>query len=338
MNPPAKMIQTVLLLLCGLRSVPAFAGQIMTVCGPIDGRDLGMTLTHEHILVDFIGAEETGPHRWDRDEVVARTAPYLSEISRLGFRSLIECTPAYLGRDPALLQNLSEKTGLHLITNTGYYGARKNKFIPRQVRDLTVDQLASRWIDEFRIGIGDTGIRPGFIKIGVDRDPLLSGMHEKLLRAACRAHLKTGLVIACHTGPSPVIFRMAAILKEEGVPPDALIWVHATRDTPENQIRAAQSGLWVSIDNVQDTPQSLDIAVGGLTRLKEAGLLHRVLISHDAGWYRAGEPGGGEFRPYTAISNALLPRLRAEGFEQADVDQLLIHNPRRAFELRPAAP
>ncbi len=51
-------------------------GFIQTVCGPIAPQALGRTLIHEHIMVDFIGADRTGPHRWDPDEVVQTMRSY----------------------------------------------------------------------------------------------------------------------------------------------------------------------------------------------------------------------------------------------------------------------
>ncbi|MGH8020026.1 MAG: phosphotriesterase, partial [Opitutaceae bacterium] len=42
----------------------------------------------------------------------------------LGVETLVECTPAYVARDPKLLARLSEASGLHVLTNTGLYGAR----------------------------------------------------------------------------------------------------------------------------------------------------------------------------------------------------------------------
>ena len=309
------------------------AGTVMTVRGPIDTSELGRTLEHEHILVDFIGANESGYHRWDRDEVTARVLPYLEEVKALGFQTIVECTPAFLGRDPRLLKSLSEKTGMHIVTNTGYYGARENKYIPEDVQKLSADELAARWIREFENGIEDTGIKPGFIKIGVDRGDRLSAMHEKLVRAACRTHLKTGLTIACHTGPTQAIFQMVEILQEEGVSPEALIWVHATQADQESQLKAAKIGLWVSIDNVNPSPNRIDFVSRALVRMKNAGFQDRALLSHDAGWYRPGEENGGNFRDYTAISTYLNPQLLRMGFNTAAVDQLFINNPGRAFEL-----
>ncbi len=311
-----------------------FEGSIMTVRGPVPAAELGKTLSHEHVLVDFIGAEESGYHRWDREEVISVMLPRLMAVKDLGYQSIFECTPAFLGRDPRLLRRLSELSELNLITNTGYYGARQNQFIPEKIQNWPIDELVDKWIQEFEMGIEDTGIRPGFLKIGVDREDKLSAMHEKLIRAACRVHLATGLTIASHTGPSQVVFQIAEILNEEGVARDAFIWVHATRDNSENQIRAAQLGLWVSIDNLRENANLLRANVERIVTLKEAGFLNRVLVSQDAGWYRPGEENGGAIAPFTFVEQSLVPALIKAGFEDRDVDQLLVKNPASAYAIR----
>src|SRR6056297_311708 len=66
--------------------------KITTVTGKIPVSEMGKTLHHEHLLVDFIGADSTGYHRWNRDEVVEKVLPYLSEIKALGYETLVECT------------------------------------------------------------------------------------------------------------------------------------------------------------------------------------------------------------------------------------------------------
>lgn len=308
--------------------------EIQTVQGPISTDALGKTLIHEHILVDFIGADSTGYHRWDRAEVVERVLPYLQEIKALGFESLIECTPAYLGRDPQLLKTLSERSGLNILTNTGYYGARNNQFIPEYAFRESAQQLATRWIQEWEQGIEDTGIKPGFMKISVDQDAKLSMMHRKLIRAAAIAYRSTGLTIASHTLLAVPAFQQMAILEEEGVAADAFIWVHAQAEEDLSEhVRAAREGAWISLDNVN--ADQVDRYVEMITNLKENDLLHRVLISHDAGWYSPGEARGGDFRGYTDLSKYLLPALREAGFSTAEIDQLLVHNPVEAFGIRP---
>jgi phosphotriesterase-related protein len=80
---------------------------IMTVIGPIPADSMGVTLIHEHIMVDFLGADKTGYHRWNREEVIEMVLPYLVEAKKHGVKTILECTPAFLGRDPELMRILS---------------------------------------------------------------------------------------------------------------------------------------------------------------------------------------------------------------------------------------
>src|SRR5688572_30138356 len=129
-------------------------------------------LVHEHVLVDFVGADQIRPGRYDADEVFRTMLPHLKRAAEAGCRTLMECTPAWLGRDPKLLVRLSKASGVRLLTNTGYYGAAGNKYLPAFAKGETADELAARWLAEWEKGIDGTGVRPGFIKIGVDAGPL----------------------------------------------------------------------------------------------------------------------------------------------------------------------
>jgi phosphotriesterase-related protein len=305
---------------------------IMTVNGPVNADEMGVTLPHEHVLVDFIGADSTGYDRWNKDTVAAFVLPYLLEVKQLGLKTMVECTPAYLGRDPVLLKVLSDRSGLNLITNTGYYGALNNKALPEQAFSETADQLADKWIDEWQHGIESTGIKPGFIKIAVPGDSILSPVHEKLVRAAARTHLKTGLVINAHTGPAVTAFAELRILKEEGVHPSAFIWTHAQGSSHASHVKAAREGAWISLDNVMDN--NTESYVEAIVNLKDNGLLNRILISHDAGWYDVVNPEGVPYRGYTAIFTHLRPALLKAGFTEEEWQQLTVENPRNAYAIR----
>jgi phosphotriesterase-related protein len=307
-------------------------GIIMTVTGPVSAEKMGVTLVHEHILVDFIGADSITDMRWDKNEVSETVVPYLRKIKEVGCQTFIECTPAYLGRDPLLLKSLSVSSGLNILTNTGYYGAGNNKYIPRFAYDESADQLSSRWVKEWEEGIDGTGIKPGFIKIGVGSE-ILSELHRKIVIAAARTHLKTGLTIASHTGPSVPAFEEIEILRKEGVSPEAFIWVHAQSEKDlSTHVRAAKLGAWISLDGISDDKAADYVAM--LNNMKVNHLLNKVLLSHDAGWYHPGEPNGGNFRGYTALFEKLIPILKTEGFTEKEIRQLLVINPAEAFTVR----
>ncbi len=311
---------------------------IQTVRGPIHPTQFGTALTHEHILVDFIGADKISPERWQHDEVIARVLPFLLEIKALGCQSLVECTPAYLGRDPVLLRKLAEKSGLHLLTNTGYYAAAGNKFLPAHAFSESAEQLAARWIREAREGIDGTGIRPGFMKISVNAPKgTLEEIDRKIVRAAALAHRVTGLTIASHTGLAAPAREQLDVLEREGVRPEAFIWVHAQAQALSAKnlnpyLELARRGCWVSLDGLAD--DNLNTYAEVVDLLKTEGLLHRTLLSHDAGWYRPGEPNGGAFRPFTTLFQKFLPELKKRGFTAAEWRQLTVTNPAEAFTIR----
>ena len=316
----------------GCNSDAPSTASVMTVNGPIAAEQMGTTLPHEHVLVDFAGAEVVSPDRYDRTEVFETVLPHLEQVRALGLQTLIEATPAYLGRDPLLLKQLADASGMHLLTNTGYYGAREDQHLPHHAFVESADLLAARWAREWTTGIDGTGIRPGFIKIGVDDGPL-SDIDRKLIQAAARTHLRTGLTIAAHTGPAAGALDQLAVLEAEGVDPSAWIWVHAQAEEDSTfHVRAARSGAWISFDGL--APDNVERYVALVAFMKAEGLLHRVLVSHDAGWYHVGEPGGGTFRPYDTLFSDFLPALKAAGFTDEEVQQLIAVNPAGAFTVR----
>ena len=243
----------------------------------------------------------------------------------------MECTPNYLGRDVRLLQRLAKASGLHLLTNTGLYGARQGMFLPEYVANETAEQLAERWTDEYQHGIDGTNVRPGFIKIGVNNGPL-PDYDRKLVRAAALTHRQTGLAIAAHTGDAAAAAEELAILRAAEVHPSAFIWVHAQGKGHENHVKVARAGAWVEIDGIHQ--DNYGEYAQQVMALRDQALLSRVLVSCDAGWYRVGEPQGGQYRSHAVLLTHFVPELKKLGMTDDEVNQLLITNPAKAFAVR----
>jgi phosphotriesterase-related protein len=314
------------------RAQRAPSGHVETVTGPVAPASLGVTLMHEHVLVDFIGAAGVRRDRYDADAVFKTALPYLERVRRLGCETLVECTPAYLGRDPQLLKRLAEASGLTIVTNTGLYGAANDKHLPAFAFTETAEQLAARWVREADEGLDGTPIKPGFMKIGVDGAPL-SEVDTKLVRAAALTAKRTGLPIASHTGSGAAALAELDVIEAADVNPTSFIWVHAQSEKdPSFHVRAARRGAWIEFDGV--SPSSVERHVDLVMAMKSNGLLDRVLVSHDAGWYHVGEPGGGSFRPFDTVFTQFVPALTGAGLSDEEVRSLLVTNPARVLTRR----
>ncbi len=288
-------------------------------------------LSHEHILVDFIGADKIQPEEWHHDSIINTIMPYLKELETFNVDYFVDATPNYLGRDVLLLQKLSTLSGIKIITNTGLYGVQNNKFIPGYAVEMSAEDLADMWTNEYKDGIDGTLIRPGFIKIGIDITDPLDVIHQKLVKSAAITHLKTGLTIASHTGKATGLWPQLDILKEMGVSPEAFIWVHAQmEDDHDNYLKAADLGCWISLDGLG---WEMDKHVEKIMFAKENGILDKILISHDSGWYDP-QKEDQTIMPFTDIFTKLFPELKARGFTDDEFELLISENPAKAFSIK----
>jgi phosphotriesterase-related protein len=280
-------------------------------------------LVHEHVLVDFIGADKIAAGRYDPEEAYRAALPKLNELKEFGCVRLQECTPNFLGRDARLCRRLSEATGIDIWINTGIYGAAEHKFVPTFVRDTPARELARRWIDEVRTGVD--GVKPRFLKTGVNAAPL-NEIDRKLVEAAGITSLETGVTIASHTGGrGAAALEQLEILGKLRVPAAKFVWVHAQNEKDHAfHEQVARAGAWVEFDGINEKSAAWHRTC--VLEMQRRGQLSRVLISQDSGWYRVGEPGGGNYRGYTYLYTGFLPQVPAELWKP-----LLVDNTRTAF-------
>lgn len=305
-----------------------YEGQIMTVQGPIEPEAVTAMVPHEHVLHSFGKPPITNP-QYDVEHVRRIAVPALKDLAGHGCNALVECTTEYFGRAPGDLRALSEESGVYIITNTGYYGAAGDRYVPEHAYRDSPEELAERWSGEWENGIRDTGVRPGFIKIGVDHPAPLSEVDAKLVRAAALTHLATGLVIEVHSPKDGALGAVELdILADEDVDPSAWIWVHAdTVEDVDAVAGAAKRGAWVEFDSVKKN--NLDARLDLLRRFKSDGLLEHVLLSHDESSYL---PDRTEPVPaHVTVFTDLVPMLRGNGFTDEEIRGLTVENPRQAF-------
>lgn len=338
------------------------AAETQTVLGPVPVDELGITLMHEHLLVDaspwFQEPEEAskrvvayGPVRI---EVLGalRNDPFLcidncqlldedaaiEEASRFhhaGGRTIVDPTCRGIGRDPKALQRLSRATGLHVIMGSGYYLEPSH---PEHVKDMTVEAIAEE--SERDVTEGIDGVRAGIIgEIGISKD--FTPQEEKVLRGAARAQGRTGVPLEVHLpGWERHGLRVLDTVEEEGGSLDRTVLCHMnpSGEDLQYQATAAQRGAWLEYDMIgmdfyyadqeAQSPSDEENA-RAIRRLRDAGLLDHVLLSQDVfvkiQLVRYGGTG------YAHILDHFMPRLRRHGFTNEETEQLLVDNPKTVF-------
>ena len=161
----------------------------------------------------------------------------------------------------------------------------------------------------------------------------MTACEAKILRAAARAGLATDAAIGSHTIQGRVVRDQLNVLEDAGYTPAHFIWIHAQAEPDfDLNLEIARRGAWIEYDWIGN-PDAFDddFYLRRIQALLDAGLGHRVLLSHDRGWYDPSRPNGGVPQPFTYISQHLIPKFLAAGVDNATIEQLTRTNPFQAF-------
>lgn len=243
------------------------SGSILTVTGPIDPEDLGVTLPHEHLFADWTDRYEPPKAATDRrrarepislenlgfvhknksahegnlrldsyDEAIEEMAHY----ENIGGQTIVDVTPKNVASDPLHLRQLARQTGLNVVHGTAYYNER-NSELPDRLSTAAIEDIESEFVSDIREGFDDTGIRAGLVgEIGLSDE--IYDVEEKVLRAGARAAATTGVPLMVHPpGGSARSLRdgtyssarwglvILDIVEEEGLDPGRVILAHQDR-------------------------------------------------------------------------------------------------------------
>jgi phosphotriesterase-related protein len=295
---------------------------IRTVLGDLRPAELGVTDSHDHLF--FRSAILSGQELDDEDAAVAEVRAFAD----VGGRAIVQWTPHGLGRRAELLPGISISTGVSLIAATGLH---RREHYPEGFVDGVRDRLAEIFVRELTVGIGNSSVRAGLIKVAGGFH-ILDAHAELVLRAAAEAHHATGAPIAIHHELGSAADAVLDLLVDKlDVPPSAVILGHLNR-FPDHRghLELAERGAWLAFDgpsraNHATDPRLLDC----LAALVDAGYADRLLLGGDTTTARArGATGEGPGIPY--LLTHLLPRIaRHLGAHVADA--IFTANPARAF-------
>ena len=345
------------------------SGSVQTVLGTIPPDQLGITIMHEHLLVDlecyFEPPEEASRRAWiDAPVSIERLGGIMANWSHnkdtgrlwsievaieeaLRYRysggvSLVDATSLGIGRDPRGLARISRATGLNIVMGGSYYVPVAH---PADMDQRSEELLTDKIVDDITVGVGDTGIKSGLIGEVGNFHPLTEN-ERKVLRASASAQVETGAPIMIHPGLydwSP--HGILEVLVAAGADPRNIIFAHlgmAIWDMGA-MTELAQAGCFLEFDHLGAYEDSSIRYMGKYNEfaasdtqemdkiefLIEGGFASQVVISHDANFKHQLTRYGG--KGIAHILDNIVPRLRRRGLDQGLIDDLLVHNPQRAL-------
>lgn len=315
---------------------------VQTVTGPVSADELGRTLVHEHVLIGFPGWQmDALAPRFDRGEAMARAVDQMQRLLALGVGTFVDPCPMDLGRDVEFLAELSQRSGLRIVCTTGAYFEAEGT--THTFRHLPIEDITAIYIKEISEGVGETGIRAGAVKIATGAHRV-SEYERKLVQAGARAARATGVPLISHTQEGSCGQEQIDLVIAEGVPAERLLVGHSDGIDDHDYHRAlAERGAFVGFDRFGITLILPDeVRVKNVLKLAEAGHVRRIMLSHDSivCWQGRPVPFANRYedvlamlpdwRPTSILTN-IVPQLLAGGLTAADIETILVENPRRFF-------
>jgi phosphotriesterase-related protein len=340
------------------------SGMVRTVLGPIAVEAMGVTLMHEHIVLDASSwwrrpccATDIGFAERPLDVSMLgdlRMNPFLNRdncslvdakiaIEELKFfveyggQTVVDPTNLGIGRDPSALQRISRRTGLNIVMGAGFYLEPSH---PGYVKEMSIDMIAEAIARDCGVSDDNPEVCAGIIgEIGVSND--FTSAEEKVLRGAARAAKLSGVPLSIHLpGWERHAHRVLDIIESEGADLGHTVLCHMNPSLhdPAYQRSVADRGAFLEYDMIgmdyfyadQQAQSPCDeVNAIAICKLVDDGYLNSILMSQDVFLKMMLTRHGGF--GYGYILKHFVPRLKRHGMDQRTIDRILIDNPRAVF-------
>ena len=229
---------------------------VRTVLGDISPEEMGLTYSHEHIVIEESFPTLANPAFILNDTV--RISAELKELYHLGGRTMVDTMPAACGRNVLKLAEVSRNSGINIIVPTGLH--QEMYYPPNHWRHhLSVDELTELFIKDITEGVDRydyncpvvkrTGHKAGMIKLATD-DEKITGHQRKIFEAVVNAHCETGVPILTHTNGGKLAIEQAELFLKLGADLNHVVISHVDKQTDLAFHRdLMQSGVYVEYDS-----------------------------------------------------------------------------------------
>jgi phosphotriesterase-related protein len=341
---------------------------VQTVTGRIKPEDMQATLVHEHLLWDQrfyapklpeeisekdfltkkICMSDLGKIRYNMhahlDNVfqsdVNEAIDEVLEFKLSGGNTLCDCTCYGLGRDPKAIYRIASATGLNILMGTGMYIEKAH---PQNMQTMSIHELADLFIKELFEGVGETGIKAGFIgEIGISES--FSQREREVLEASCIAQKESNAALLIHQpGYERYVHEILDLIKQYGGNIQKTVICHC--DASFNDVKYQESilnrGAYISFDqfglefiiNISGyknvwLPRDAE-RIKAIANLVKRGYGDGIVMSHDLSFKACYKKYGGY--GYSHILDNIVPLLFCEGLANEDIRKIIVDNPRAIF-------
>lgn len=333
-------------------------GKVQTVLGLIEPERLGPTLMHEHLLLDLVRpslaamplpepeitletvwAINYGRQRHDgrmRLDSIDIAVAEMERMKAAGGGALVELTNGGIRPDPDGLAAIAARSGVPIVMGCGYYVEEymRPEWLDRKAEDFARDIIGQitlgAWGSERRAGIiGEIGCQAPWTEA-----------ERRVMRGAAIAQQETGAAITVHPGRAPdAPIEVARFVAAAGGDVTRTIIGHIDRTIfdQDRLLRLADTGCVIEYDffgwetsyyplaNI-DLPND-GMRLNWIRALIDHGHLAQVVIAHDICQKTRLVRFGGH--GYGHIFANVVPMMESRGFSRAEIEAVLIGNPRR---------
>jgi phosphotriesterase-related protein len=322
------------------------ATMVNTVTGQISSDDLGMTLMHEHFAFGFPGFQGDTLGPYDPKAIVQTGIEVAEKAKAQGVKTIVDATPNECGRDVEVLREISERAEIQVICSTGYYFEDEGApayFAFRQGLGTAEAEVEELIMTEITDGIGDTGIRPGVVKLASSKD-VITDYEMMFFTAGAKAQRETGIPIITHTQEGTMAPEQAELLISEGADPNRLMIGHMDGNTDQAyHIGTLDHGVNIAFDRygiqgLVGMPMD-QMRTACLLGLLGLGYTERIMLSHDTVNVWLGRPPVLPEEAEKLLANwhithlfeNVVPFLKDAGISDEQLDTIFVENPKRLF-------
>lgn len=320
--------------------------RVNTVLGPVAASDLGKTLMHEHFFFGYPGFDGNPKYKRSFDQLVTEGVEVARKAKSHGVQTIVDATPSDCGRSPEALAEVSRQSGVHIICSTGYY--YEGEGAPAYFRfkaglGTAEEEIYEMFTHEIEHGIGDTGIKPGVIKLGSSKN-IISSYEEMFFKVGARVQQEQDIPIITHTQEGTMGPQQAELLTSLGANPKKIVIGHMDGNTDMRyQLETLKHGVYVGFDRLGvqgfvGAPFDQD-RILVLLGLINSGYANQLTLSHDTVNVWLGAPtvfptGLAELIKDWQIEHLfvnIIPQLKECGISEEAFTQILVDNPKNIF-------